>query len=135
MKNKKQLYEAIMSSVAKEVKKALNEGQEKVGKYEFSQADLDEIKEIILTDEDFYETYCKYGNMEYFNSYEEAVDDFMNFIGSDVYTGDPEDDKEVHRWYILDDTNLGTSSYQLQSGKIVNADNLWQEFKSVISQK
>ena len=54
---------------------------------------------------------CKYGNMEYFNSYEEAVDDFMDFIGSDVYTGDPEDDKEVHRWYILDDTNLGTSSY------------------------
>lgn len=33
--NKKQLYESIMSSVAKQVKRVLNEG-EQVGKHEFS---------------------------------------------------------------------------------------------------
>ena len=45
--NKKQLYETIMSSVAKQVKRALNEG-EQVGKHEFSKKDLEEIKEYIL---------------------------------------------------------------------------------------
>ena len=45
--NKKQLYESIMSSVAKQVKKVLNEG-EQVGKHEFSKKDLEEIKEYIL---------------------------------------------------------------------------------------
>ena len=45
--NKKQLYESIMSSVARQVKKVLNEG-EQVGKHEFSKKDLEEIKEYIL---------------------------------------------------------------------------------------
>ena len=45
--NKKQLYESIMSSVAKQVKKVLNEG-EQVGKHEFSKKDLEEIKEYML---------------------------------------------------------------------------------------
>ena len=45
--NKKQLYESIMSSVAKQVKRILNEG-EQVGKHEFSKKDLEEIKEYIL---------------------------------------------------------------------------------------
>ena len=45
--NKKQLYESIMSSVAKQVKRVLNEG-EQVGKHEFSKKDLEEIKEYIL---------------------------------------------------------------------------------------
>ena len=45
--NKKQLYETIMSSVAKQVKRVLNEG-EQVGKHEFSKKDLEEIKEYIL---------------------------------------------------------------------------------------
>ena len=45
--NKKQLYESIMSSVAKQVKMVLNEG-EQVGKHEFSKKDLEEIKEYIL---------------------------------------------------------------------------------------
>ena len=45
--NKKQLYESIMSSVAKQVKRVLNEG-EQVGKHEFSKKDLEEIKEFIL---------------------------------------------------------------------------------------
>ena len=45
--NKKQLYESIMSSVAKQVKRILNEG-EQVGKHEFSKKDLEEIKEFIL---------------------------------------------------------------------------------------
>ena len=45
--NKKQLYESIMSSVAKQVKRVLNEG-EQVGKHEFSKKDLKEIKDYIL---------------------------------------------------------------------------------------
>lgn len=45
--NKKQLYESIMSSVAKQVKRVLNEG-EQIGKHEFSKKDLEEIKEYIL---------------------------------------------------------------------------------------
>ena len=45
--NKKQLYESIMSSVAKQVKRVLNEG-EQVGKHEFSKKDLEEIKEYML---------------------------------------------------------------------------------------
>ena len=45
--NKKQLYESIMSSVAKQVKRVLNEG-EQVGKHEFSKKDLEELKEYIL---------------------------------------------------------------------------------------
>ena len=45
--NKKQLYESIMSSVAKQVKRILNEG-EQVGKHEFSKKDLEEIKEYML---------------------------------------------------------------------------------------
>lgn len=45
--NKKQLYESIMSSVAKQVKRVLNEGK-RVGKHEFSKKDLEEIKEYIL---------------------------------------------------------------------------------------
>ena len=57
--NKKQLYETIMASVAKEVKKALNES-----KHAFSQKDLKEIRQIMLNDQDFYKAYCKYGNIE-----------------------------------------------------------------------
>jgi hypothetical protein len=45
--NKKQLYESIMSSVAKQVKKSLNESSQ-VGKHEFSHEDLEEIKEYML---------------------------------------------------------------------------------------
>jgi len=45
--NNKQLYESIMSSVAKQVKKVLNEGK-RAGKHEFSHKDLEEIKEYIL---------------------------------------------------------------------------------------
>ena len=41
--NKKQLYESIMSSVAKQVKKVLNEGK-RVGKHEFSKKDLESHK-------------------------------------------------------------------------------------------
>ena len=40
--NKKKLYEQIMTSVSKEVKKVLNEARAK--KYEFSKKDLDEIE-------------------------------------------------------------------------------------------
>ena len=131
--NKKQLYESIMSSVAKQVKKVLNESN--IGRHEFSKKDLKEIKEIILNDNDFYETYCRNANFDYYDSYEEAVDDLMNFLTYDVYDANAQLDIEAHAWYILDEPDLGTSWSRLKSGKIANMDNIWQEFKSIISQK
>ena len=131
--NKKQLYESIMSSVAKQVKKVLNESN--TGRHEFSQEDLKEIKEIILNDDDFYEIFCTCANFDYYDSYEEAVDDLMNFLTYDVYNSNEQLDTEAHAWYILDDIDLGTSWVKLESGKIANMDNIWQEFKSIISQK
>lgn len=128
--NKKQLYEAIMTFVAKEVKKALNES-----KHVFSNKDLKEIKNVILEDKDFYEAFCKYANMDYYNSYEDAVDDFMNFLEYDVFPGDEEGNKHAHEFYILDSPDLGSSWMTLKSGKLANMDNIWMEFKSVISQK
>lgn len=129
---KKQLYEQIMTSVSKEVKKVLNEARAK--KYEFSKKDLDEIKKYILNDEDFYKTYCQYANLDRYDSYEEAVDDVMNFLEQDVYTGDPEDDLVVHKWYMLDEPDLGCSWMQLKSGKIANLDNIYKEFKGMIEE-
>lgn len=131
--NKKQLYESIMSSVAKQVKKVLNESN--TGRHEFSQEDLKEIKEIILNDDDFYEIFCTCANFDYYDSYEEAVDDLMNFLTYDVYNSNEQLDTEAHAWYILDEPDLGTSWVKLDSGKIANMDNIWQEFKSIISQK
>lgn len=131
--NKKQLYESIMLSVAKQVKKALNESN--TNRHEFSKKDLKEIKEYILQDEDFYECFCIYANFDYYDSYEEAVDDFINFLENDVYGADDQPASETHAWYILDEPDLGTSWVKLDSGKIANMDNIWQEFKSIISQK
>ncbi len=130
--NKKQLYESIMFSVAKQVKRVLNEG-EQVGKHEFSHEDLEEIKEDILQDEDFYECFCTYANFDYYDSYEEAVDDFIDFLENDIYDSQQFPDSEVHEWYILDETDLGTSWAELKSGKIANMDHIYTEFKSVIS--
>ena len=126
--NKKQLYESIIMSVAKQVKKVLNESN--TGRYEFSKKDLKEIKEIILNDDDFYQTFCSNANFDYYDSYEDAVDDFINFLENDI-----EDLTNIHAWYILDEPDLGTSWTRLKSGKIVNMDNIYAEFKSIISQK
>lgn len=131
--NKKQLYESIMSSVAKQVKRVLNEGK-RVGKHEFSHEDLEEIKEFILQDKDFYECFCTQANFEYYDSYEEAVDDFINFLENDIYDTTVQPASETHAWYILDDPDLGTSWAELKSGKIANMDHIYMEFKSVISQ-
>ena len=131
--NKKQLYESIMSSVAKQIKKALNEGKQ-VGKHEFSHEDLEEIKEYILQDEDFYKCFCIYANFEYYDSYEEAVNDLMNFLIYDVYDASVQLDIEAHAFYILDKPDLGTTWIELKSGKIANIDNIYTEFKSIISQ-
>ncbi len=131
--NKKQLYESIMSSVAKQVKKVLNESN--TGRHEFSKKDLKEIKEIILNDDDFYEIFCSCANFDYYDSYEEAVNDLMNFLTYDVYDSNVQLDIEAHAWYILDEPDPGTSWVRLKSGKIANMDNIWQEFKSIISQK
>lgn len=128
---KKQLYEQIMTSVAKEVKKVLNESK----KYEFSKKDLDEIREMIQNDKDFYATYCTYGNMERYDTFEDAIDDFMEFLENTIYSGDKENDKDVHRFYILDDEDLGTTWQTLKSGKILNVDNIYSEFKSIISEE
>ena len=146
--NKKQLYESIMLSVAKQVKKNINEFydlnfgydeddeeiEEKVSK-EFSHEDLEELKEIILNDNDFYQTFCSYANFDYYDSYEEAVYDFINFLENDIYSADDQPASETHAWYILDEPDLGTAWMRLKSGKIANLDNIWQEFKSIISQK
>ena len=129
----KKLYEAIMSSVAKEVKKALNESRG--SKYVFSSKELKELKNIILNDEDFYNAYCEYGNVEYYDSYNDAIDDFMNFLDYDVFPGDAEGNKHAHEFYILTEPDLGFSYVQLSTGKIANMDHLWTEFKSIISQK
>ena len=131
--NKKQLYESIMSSIAKQVKKTLNEGRQ-TGKHEFSHKDLEEIKEYILQDEDFYECFCTHANFEYYDSYEEAVGDFINFLENDLYDSQQFPDSEVHAWYILDDPDSGTTWAELKSGKIANIDNIYIEFKSIISQ-
>ena len=131
--NKKQLYESIMSSIAKQVKKVLNESN--TGRHEFSKKDLKEIKDIILNDDDFYEIFCSCANFDYYDSYEEAVDDLMNFLTYDVYDTNVQLDIEAHTWYILDEPDPGTSWARLKSGKIANMDNIWQEFKSIISQK
>ena len=98
--NKKQLYESIMSSVAKQVKKALTEAVQ-VGKHEFSQKDLEEIKEYMLQDEDFYKCFCTRANFEYYDSYEEAVCDFIDFLENDVYDSQQFPDSEAHAFYIL----------------------------------
>lgn len=119
-----------MASVAKEVKKALNES--KVNIHEFSKNDLNEIRDFILDDDDFYKAYCEYGNFDEYDSYESSVDDFINFLEQDVYSGNPDDDKEVHSFYILDEPGLGYSWMQLKSGKIANLDNIWAEYKSII---
>lgn len=131
--NKKQLYKSIMSSVAKQVKKALNEGKH-IGKHEFSHEDLEEIKEYVLQDEDFYRCFCIYANFEYYDSYEEAVNDLMSFLTYDIYDSSQQPDDEVHAYYILDEPDLGTSWTELKSGKIANIDNIYAEFKSIISQ-
>ena len=131
--NKKQLYESIMMSVAKQVKKVLNESN--TGRHEFSSDDLKDIKDIILNDDDFYEIFCSCANFDYYDSYEEAVDDLMNFLTYDVYDTTEQPTHETHAWYILDEPDLGTSWVKLESGKIANMDNIWQEFKSIISQK
>ena len=131
--NKKQLYESIMSAVAKQVKKVLNESN--TNRHEFSKKDLKEIKDIILNDDDFYEIFCSCANFDYYDSYEEAVDDLMNFLTYDVYDTTIQPTHETHAWYILDEPDLGTSWARLKSGKIANMDNIWQEFKSIISQK
>ncbi len=131
--NKKQLYESIMSSVAKQVKNVLNENK-RVGKHEFSHEDLEEIKEYILQDEDFYKCFCIYANFEYYDSYEEAVNDLMSFLTYDIYDSTQQPDSEVHVWYILDEPDSGTTWAELKSGKIANIDNIYAEFKSIISQ-
>lgn len=131
--NKKQLYESIMSSIAKQVKRVLNEGK-RVGKYEFSHEDLEEIKEFMLQDEDFYECFCTCANFEYYDSYEGAVADFIDFLENDIYDSYQFPDSEVHAWYILDEPDLGTAWAELKSGKIANIDNIYTEFKSIISQ-
>lgn len=131
--NKKQLYESIMASVAKQVKKVLNESN--TVQHEFSKKDLKEIKEIILNDNDFYQTFCSDANFDYYDSYEEAVNDLINFLTYDVYDDSTQLYTEAHAWYILDEPDPGTSWTRLKSGKIANMDNIWQEFKSIISQK
>ena len=125
--DKKQLYETIVASVAKEVKKALNES-----KHAFSQKDLKEIRQIMLNDQNFYKAYCKYGNIDRYDSFEESVDDLMNFLENDLYSGDKEDDKNVHKFYILDEPDSGISWCTLKSGKLLNLDNLWNEYKGYV---
>lgn len=125
--DKKQLYETIMASIAKEVKKALNES-----KHEFSKNDLKEIREIMLEDQDFYKAYCEYGNIDRYDSFEESVDDLMDFLEYNLYSGDKEEDKNVHSWYILDEPDSGTSWCKLKSEKLLNLDNLWLEYKGYV---
>ena len=125
--DKKQLYETIMTSIAKEVKKSLNES-----KHAFSQKDLKEIRQIMLNDQDFYKAYCEYGNIDKYDSFEESVDDLMNFLENDLYSGDKEDDKNVHEFYILDEPDSGISWCALKSGKLLNLDNLWNEYKGYV---
>ena len=131
--NKNKLYESIMLSVAKQVKKALNEDNQ-VGNHEFSHEDLEEIKEYMLQDEDFYECFCTQANFDYYDSYEEAVDDFIDFLENDIYDASEQPTSETHAWYILDEPDLGCAWAELKSGKIANMDNIYREFESVISQ-
>lgn len=74
-----------------------------------------------------------YANFDYYDSYEEAVNDFIDFLENDIYDSQQFPDSEVHAWYILDEPDLGTSWVELDSGKIANMDNIYTEFKSVIS--
>ena len=130
--NKRKLYESIMSSVAKEVKKVLNEGRKR--KKEFSKKDLKELKEFMLEDEDFYACYCNNANINYYSSYEESIDDFIDFLENgieDIY--DDPDFEGIHAWYILDEPDIGCSWAELNSGRLANIDNLYTEYKSVIS--
>ena len=122
-----------MSSVAKEVKRALNEGRKKRWKV-FSDKDLKELEEYMAEDEDFYSCFCNYGNIAYYNSFEESVEDFIKFLKYDLedFADDP-DDEGVHQWYILDEPDMATSYMTLKSGKIANLDNLYNEYKSVCS--
>ena len=59
----------------------------------------------------------------------------MNFLTYDVYDTTVQPTHETHAWYILDEPDPGESWARLKSGKIANMDNIWQEFKSIISQK
>ena len=74
-----------------------------------------------------------YANFDYYDSYEEAVNDFIDFLENDIYDSQQFPDSEAHAWYILDEPDLGTSWVELDSGKIANMDNIYTEFKSVIS--
>ena len=113
------------------LKKVLNESN--TDRHEFSHEDLEEIKECILQDEDFYECFCTHANFEYYDSYEEAVDDFRDFLENDVYGVTEQPASETHAWYILDEPDLGTTWTELKSGKIANIDNIYVEFTAFIS--
>ena len=88
----------------------------------------------MLQDADFYECFCIQANFEYYDSYEEAVEDFINFLKNDIYDTSAQPASETHAYYILNEPDLGTSWIKLESGKIANMDNIYKEFKSIISQ-
>ena len=126
----KALYEQIMISVSREVKKALALNEARIGKHQFSNRDLEEIKQYILEDSDFYDVFCNYADFDRYDSYDDAVEDLMDFLSNDVY-GDCKP-SEAHQFYILDEPDGGTCWMELKSGKLANLDNIYAEFKSIV---
>jgi len=104
------------------------------GKHEFSSDELEELMKYVESDEDFIELYQSAKNPRY-HSMEEAVMDFEEFLNTDVYSSG-DDTKEVHAFYILDHEGDGGYSYMvLTTGKVVNTDNLYAEFNSIVNDK
>ena len=100
-------------------------------KYEFSDKELDELFKFFKEDDDFKETYKKAKNPRY-SSFEDSLDDFRTFLDTDVYA---DGHKDVHKFYILNTEDIGISWMKLTTGKIVNLDNLWMEYKSIVNDK
>jgi len=54
-------------------------------------------------------------------------------LENDIYDATVQPASETHAWYILDEPDSGTAWVELKSGKIANIDNIYAEFKSIIS--
>ena len=100
-------------------------------KYEFSNEELDELFKIFKEDDDFKETYEKAKNPRY-SSFDDSLADFRTFLDTDVYA---DGEKDVHKFYILNTEDFGVSWVKLTTGKIVNLDNLWMEYKTIVNNK
>ena len=115
----------------KDIKERLQHLLTESKKYEFSDKEIDELMQFCKGDDDFKETYKQAKNDRY-SSFEDSLDDFKTFLNTDVYA---DGEKDVHKFYILDHEDLGCSWLKLTTGKIVNLDNLWMEYKSIVNDK